>query len=113
MNELVYENRQWWNEVGYPNEDDEILNDHTSDPYIPFHQYRSFSEYPYIVRDITLQKGNLLQIILKGGKYLEKVFKIGEYEPKNNETFRIIFQSKERNLTNNEIDEVMKGLYEI
>lgn len=99
MRTLIYENRQWW------------LDDlHKPSAYTPAGQFREISLQPYLVRDLTvsLEKKTemevLIDIVGQGGKYLEKVYKIDEFLPKKNITFRLIFQSFQRNLSAKEID---------
>lgn len=105
-NQLIYQNRQWWS--------DEERKPH---PHVPDNMFRQWSLHPIIVRDITIPKDEeqdfLPNLVLKGGKYLEKLFKIDEFknDTKHTVTYRIIFQSIERTLNNEEIDKIMNDIY--
>lgn len=96
MKELIWENRQWWDE-----------GEHKPDPWVPYGRFREFSKFPSVTRDVTVTKKpnweHVTDMLLNSGLYLEKMYKIGEYKPKNNETFRLIFQSKSRTLTEADI----------
>lgn len=80
-------------------------------------KYKPISNFPYIERDVTVIEPKsevwaVTEIILNGGKYLEKVFKVGEYRPKKSVTFKMIFQSRHRNLDKKEVAIAMKNIEE-
>lgn len=93
MNQLVYQNRQWWNE-----------EEHKPEPLDK--GFRMYSDYPFIVRDVTIPDTNdaLMNLIANRGKYLERVWLKNKYEEKNNATYTLVFQSKYRSLTNEEVN---------
>lgn len=100
---MVFWHRQWW-----------LDDEHKPSPYIPYNQFKMWSKYPFIVRDVTLVADSweeaLLNIIIKGGKYVEKVFFIGTFEPKRSHSFRIIFQSLQRTLTDREVNQTIESI---
>lgn len=100
----MYKNRQWWDEESQK-----------PGKYIPEGMYRPFSLYPTSVRDITVPDDETIPAILiaNGGRYLETLWKVGEYAPKKNVTYRLVFQSFSRNLTREEVDEVMARLEKV
>lgn len=84
--------------------------------------YKPFSKYPFIVRDIAVfvptevSKGDLLEIIKKGigesknllvNHYLFDEFKKGD---KVSYAFRLVFQSFDKTLTDDEVNKVMDGV---
>jgi len=96
---FVYKNRQWFDE-----------NERKPHVYVPEGKYREISPYPYITRDVTVDYSNsndfIGEAISKGGKYLESIRLLDEYknEKKHTVTFRFLFQSLYRTLTNEEVD---------
>lgn len=97
-----YRNRQWWS--------DELRNNH---PYVPLHQFRMWSQYPTVIRDVTVPKNNesdfIPFVVTNAGKYLETAYKTNEFKNKlkHTVTFRLVFQSMERTLSKKEIDDTI------
>lgn len=90
----VYQNRAWFNDL-----------QGKSEVWLRAGLYRPFSSYPFIVRDITVPDDTpLATIVENGGNYLEAVDHLGNYEPKHNATYRLVFQSKHRTLTSQEVE---------
>ena len=89
-------------------------------------KYREVSKYPPVIRDISfivdknMSLNNYYEIVRDLGKDLiEEVKLIDEYEDekkfgkdKKSYTFRILYRSLERTLTNNEINEIHKKIGE-
>lgn len=84
------------------------------------HEYRPLPKYPSIMRDIsilvgqTARVGEIMQAIQEVDlKYIEDVDLTDEYEinGKRSLTFRIIFQAKDRTLTDGEINKEMGKIF--
>lgn len=79
------------------------------------HEYQPLSKYPSVMRDISISVekmahiGDIMQAIQEVDlKEIEDVDLIDEY--KQSFTFRIIFQAKDRTLTDREVNEKMKRI---
>lgn len=103
----LYENRQWWL-------DDERMPSR----HVPEGTYRETSQFPFVTRDVTVPfdtAGSFVaDAVSRGGKYLERLHHLGDYEGngKHASSFRLVFQDLQRTLTNEEIDETMKEIYQ-
>ena len=83
-------------------------------------KYKGFSQYPFVIRDISMfvkndmDKEKVVLIIQKNAKYLERITFVDRFEKdsKISLTFRIIFQAKNKTLTDIEINSVMKDIEE-
>ncbi len=85
-------------------------------------EYKKFSPYPFIVRDIALfvstetTENDLKSVISKAaGDLLVKgptLFDQFEKEGKKSFAFRMIFQSMDRTLSDEEVNKVMEKVYE-
>jgi phenylalanyl-tRNA synthetase beta chain len=86
-------------------------------------EYKKFSPFPYIVRDIALfvssdtKVEDVKSIIEEASKVLTRVkgpdlFDQFEKEGKKSFAFRIIFQSMERTLSDEEVNKVMERVYD-
>ena len=82
-------------------------------------RYQSFSKYPYIVRDIAMwvsadtQESNLLSLIKKeAGELLMRISLFDRFEKtdKTSFAFRLIFQSFDRTLTDEEVTIIMERI---
>lgn len=79
------------------------------------HEYRPLPKYPSMMRDISMtvpegvRVGDIMQAIQEFDlKYIEDVDLIDEYE--GNLTFRIVFQSEDRTLTDQEVNQKVKKI---
>lgn len=76
--------------------------------------FKSFAKYPPIIEDIaiiaseTTTTGELIDEIKKQSVLITSVSLLDQYE--NTRTFHILYQHKERNLTNEEIGEIRKKI---
>jgi phenylalanyl-tRNA synthetase beta subunit len=100
----VFQHRQWWDS-----------KEHKPSAYISERMYRPYSDYPFIIRDITVENYDnvLADIIGNAAPYLEVVWEMGEYKPKNTITYRLIFQAIDKTLTDDEVNKTMKKIYEV
>lgn len=82
--------------------------------------YKSFSKYPFIIRDVALwvpkeaNEQEVLDLIrLNGDEYMVRswLFDRFEKEEKVSLAFRLIFQSFERTLQDNEVNDIMEKMY--
>ena len=83
-------------------------------------KYIPFSVYPYITRDIALfvpkdtDKEEVMKVIKENAGNLlarARLFDVYAKEGRTSLAYRLVFQSMERTLTDNEINESMKNLY--
>ncbi len=84
--------------------------------------FTMWSEYPFITRDIALwipsetNPDEVLEILKSNGTSLltrePKLFDTFSKDGKTSVAFRLVFQSFERTLTNEEVDKVMEVVYE-
>ncbi len=86
------------------------------------HEYRPLPKYPSVMRDISIlvdpiiKVGGIIQTIQEADlKYIEDVDLIDEYdlESKRSLTFRIVFQSEDRTLTDKEVNSEMERIIKI
>lgn len=77
--------------------------------------YTPISEFPYIIEDITLETpteiGSLLKMIKSTSNLIQNVDFIETYQ--NKKTFKISFGSFERNLTQNEVNEIKEKIFKL
>ena len=83
-------------------------------------EFRPFSQYPAVERDISLfipegaPAGKILETMKSSGvRYLEDVYLIDSYKPKEGGkslTFRIVFQTSDKTLTDEEADAGLKKI---
>ena len=77
-----------------------------------------FSQYPFITRDISMfvpkgiDQSSAEEIIKNNSKYLEKIFLFDVFkkDEKTSLAFKLIFQSHEKTLTDEEINKVMQNI---
>ncbi|OGG79594.1 hypothetical protein A3A39_02080 [Candidatus Kaiserbacteria bacterium RIFCSPLOWO2_01_FULL_54_13] len=91
-------------------------------PISPTKRYTSFSKYPFIVRDISLwvpagtKSGEILEIVrVEAGELLvrSELFDTFEKGEKKSLAFRLVLQSFEKTLTDEEANAVMKRIYTV
>ncbi len=84
-------------------------------------EYKPFSPFPFMVRDIALfvpdevEAGEIEEIIVENGTDLlikHRLFDTFKKDGKTSYAFRMIFQSNERTLTDEEINKVMTNISE-
>ena len=90
-------------------------------PISTLNQYKPFSHYPYIVRDIALwvpadtQSDEVQNVIAKSaGDLMVRIDKFDEFKKgeKTSYAFRLVFQSNEKTLTDDEANAAMNAVYE-
>ena len=105
---------------------EELLKSSTASKYenLPIsatERYKPFSKYPFIVRDISLwvfvstTEDEVAEVILgNAGKLLRggiSLFDTFKKEDKKSYTFRLVFQSFDKTLTDEEVNAVMERVY--
>ena len=81
-------------------------------------QYKSFSQYPFVIRDISIfikkgiEKEEIMQTIQKNAENFRRITLVDRFEKDSRVslTFRIIFQSDSRTLTDMEVNGIMEEI---
>jgi phenylalanyl-tRNA synthetase beta chain len=91
-------------------------------PYSTTERYQSFSRYPSITRDIALwvhadaQSEEVKDVIAKSaGSLMARIDQFDEFKKgdKTSYAFRLVFQSNEKTLTDDEANSAMNAVYEV